>query len=276
MHSRNAMSMDYVYEKAPLVEVIAEIHWALKSLDTAPGAKIDPYYDLFRDAFLAYAKQNELADIQELVPNVVPLELLPNQPRLRLRSAPGRWPLAQVGPGILTANIVPPYDGWAAFQPFLHRLVDALFTNYPIPDKTLRIEKLHLRYIDGFDETFGLARYSDFAAEMFGIQTPLPESFINSTVKPGTSISYLLENRFLNITPDGSTGKVKLSPGRMNNRDALVMELHCESLLDQNTPATPNNLKDWFAEAHQCLHSQFETLATSTLKTLMEPRREIT
>ena len=110
--SNGAIAMDYLYDKAPLVEVIAEIHWALKKLDTAPGAKIDPYYDLFKDAFLAYAKTTGLTDVQDLVPTVVPPELLPNQPRLRLRTAPGRWPLAQLGPGIITANIVPPYKGW--------------------------------------------------------------------------------------------------------------------------------------------------------------------
>ena len=267
--------MDYIYEKAPLVEVIAEVHWALKELGTAPGTKIDPYYDLFRDVFVAYAKEIELSDIQELVPNAVPLELLPNQPRLRLRSAPGRWPLAQIGPGILTANIVPPYNGWAVFEPFLCKLVDALFANYPIPDRTLRIEKLHLRYIDGFDDRFSFARYSDFAAEMLGIHTPLPDTFIESTVKPGTDITYLLENRFHNTTPEGSTGKVKLSPGRMNNRDALIMELHCESLFSQNTLVRAPDVKAWFTIAHQRLHSQFETLTTPALKTAMGAKTEI-
>lgn len=269
------MTIDYLYEQAPLVEVIAEIHWALKTLDTAPGTKIDPYYDLFKDGFLAYAKTYDLVHVQELVPNIVPLELLANQPQLRLRSAPGRWPLAQIGPGIVTANIVPPYDGWTAFEPFLHRMVDGLFDNYPIANRTLRIAKLHLRYIDGFDERFGLVRYSDFASEMLDIHTPLPAAFVKSNVKPGTEVATLLENRFQNIVPDGSAGKVKLAPGQINNRSALIMELHCESQYNDDNTIQPQAVKDWFAEAHQCLHSQFETLTTPALKKLMGEKREI-
>ena len=69
--------MDYVYEKAPLIEVIAEIHWSLKKLDTAPDARIDPYYDLFKDGFLDYARNMDLGHTEELVPDIVPLELLP-------------------------------------------------------------------------------------------------------------------------------------------------------------------------------------------------------
>ena len=268
--------MDYLYDKAPLVEVIAEIHWALKKLDTAPGAKIDPYYDLFKDAFLAYAKTTGLTDVQDLVPTVVPPELLPNQPRLRLRTAPGRWPLAQLGPGIITANIVPPYKGWAAFQPFLHQIVDGLFKHYPLPNKTLRIDKLHLRYIDGFDQRFGLEGYSDFAAKMLGIRMPLPDEFISNCVKSDSDVSYLLENRFHNTRPGGSYGKLKLSPGQINGQSALIMELHCESQFNPQSANDSRSVKKWFAQAHTCLHSQFETLASPALKAVMGPKREIT
>lgn len=264
--------MDYLYEKAPLVEVIAEIHWALKKIDTAPDAKIDPYYDLFKDEFLAYMK---LEDIQELVPNIVPLEILPNQPRLRLRSAPGQWPLAQLGPGIITANIVPPYNGWKSFEPFLHKLVEGLLSKYPVVEKTLRIDKLHLRYIDAFDENFGFSHYAEFASKMLGINLPLSEDFINLSVKKGTDVTYLLENRFLNATPEGSSGTLKLSPGQKNNKSALIMELVCESIFVDNSATDCSFLKKWFDEAHNQLRIQFDTLATQELKDLMGKQRKI-
>ena len=143
-------NFEYLYENAPLVEVIAEVHWALKELQTAPNSKIDPYYDLFREQFLHYVSERGLINQQELVPSIVPPELFPNQPQLRIRKRTVRWPLAQVGPGILTANIVPPYNGWSEFSPFLGMLVDGLFQSYPMATKTLRVEKLHLRYINGF------------------------------------------------------------------------------------------------------------------------------
>ena len=240
-----------------------------------PDAKIDPYYDLFKDEFLADTKEMLLSHVEELVPNIMPLELSPNQPRLRLRSGPKKWPLAQVGPGIITANIVPPYKGWKAFEPFLHKLVDALFNKYPVAEKTLRIEKLHLRYIDGFDESFGFSRYADFAYKMLGINFPLSDDFIKSSVKEGTDVTYLLENRFLNTTPEGSSGKLRLVPGEKNNKSALIMELYCESIFTDSSATDISFMKKWFDEAHQQLHIQFETLATPELKKLMGKKREI-
>lgn len=272
------MTTDYTYEKAPLIEVIAEIHWTLKKLDTAPDARIDPYYDLFRDQFLSYVKDDKnikLSHVEELVPNIVPLELLPNQPRLRLRSHPGKWPLAQLGPGVITANIVPPYEGWEAFRPFIHKLVDGLFKHYPIAEKTLRIEKLHLRYIDGFDKSFGLEQYSDFATKMLGIKPIHSNDFIDHNVKEGTEVKYLIESYFSNLSPDGSYGKIKLTPGKMNNIDALIMELHCESGFPDHSAPESEFVKAWFDEAHHRLHQQFEGLATDALRTVMGCKKEV-
>ena len=267
--------MEYIYEKAPLVEVIAEIHWALRKLESTPDAKIDPYYDLFRDAFLNFANEMGLNHRQELVPDIVPLELLPHQPRLRLRTGEGRWPLAQLGPGIMTANIVPPYNGWNAFSPFLYDLIDGLFNSYPIPEKTLRIQKLHLRYIDGFDKSFGFEQYSDIAEKMLGISCPIPNKFIQNCVNVDRQATYLFEYRFFNTIPDSSTGKIKLAPGRMNNEDALVVEFHCESTFPDSIVVESNKMKKWFDEAHQCLHAQFKTLATPELVTAMGAQKEV-
>ncbi len=267
--------MDYVYEKAPLIEVIAEIHWSLKKLDTAPDARIDPYYDLFKDGFLDYARNMDLGHTEELVPDIVPLELLPNQPRLRLRTKPGRWPLAQLGPGIVTANIVPPYEGWKAFEPFLHKVIDGLYEKYPISEKTLRIQKLHLRYIDGFDDRFGFEKYALFADEMLGINMPLSTSFIEEHVAPDADFTYLLENRFRNRSPAGSSGTIKIAPGKLNSKNALVMELHCESAISDDLAIGADIAESWFGEAHECLHLQFESLATNSLKRAMGSKREV-
>ena len=269
------MSMEYIYEKAPLIEVIAEIHWALKKLESTPDAKIDPYYDLFKDNFINFAKKKKLTHHQELVPDIVPPELLPHQPRLRLRTGEGCWPLAQLGPGIMTANIVPPYNGWNAFAPFLYNLVDGLFKNYPISEKTLHIQKLHLRYIDGFDKSFGFERYSDTAEKTVGIRCPIPDNFIQQCVKADKQTTYLFEYRFSNTSPDGSLGKIKLAPGRMNNEDALIMEFHCESTFPDNTIIEATKMKKWFEEAHRCLHMQFKTLATQELVTIMGTQKEV-
>ena len=171
------MSKDYLYEKEPLVEVIAEAHWALKTLETVPGSTIDPYYDLFRQIFLEDAAVLGLRHQEQLIPATVPMELVGDRPHLRVREGEAKWPVAQLGPGIVTANIVPPYNGWAEFSEFIRSVIGIVFEKYPLAERTLRIERLHLRYIDGFDRTFGLEEYADFLSAKLGISSPLPERF---------------------------------------------------------------------------------------------------
>ena len=266
---------EYLYENAPLIEVIAEVHWALKALQTAPSSRIDPYYDLFREQFLHYVSERGLINQQELVPSIVPPELFPNQPQLRIRKRTGRWPLAQVGPGILTANIVPPYNGWREFSPFVGMLIDGLFQSYPMATKTLRVEKLHLRYINGFGQNFGYGHYAEFAQSMLGIQAPLPQEFEQSRTLDSTRSNYLLEYRFLNTEPRNSIGLVRVAPGTVNGASALVMELHCESKFEQGKSTGVEQVKSWFEGAHDCISLNFDALATQDLKAKMGERREV-
>ena len=270
------MTDDYLWEKAPLVEVIAEVHWALKKLDSAPpDARIDPYYELFRDEFVEACRAEGFEHSQELMPSIVPLELTADQPRVRIRAKPDSWPLMQIGPGLMTANIVPPYKGWAAFEPFLAASIDRLFTSYPIASKTLQIERLHLRYVDGFDKSFGLDDYPAFAFSKLGIGPMLPEAFIAEHVQETSQSSFIVESRFQNKSPEGAAGNIKLSPGRINGQDAAVLELQCESRYPDKSATDIGFIKKWFNEAHQTLRSQFENIATDELKEIMGERVDI-
>lgn len=269
------MRTDYIYENAPLIEVIAEIHWELKSLQSVPDAKIDRFYDLFKDQFSSLVSELQLTHIEEIIPAVVPLEILPHKPRIRIRKAPSIWPIAQVGPGIITANIIPPYNGWGEFEPFLFGLIDSLFDSYPLADQTLRIEKLHLRYIDGFDDRFNFENYSEFAKQMLGCQISYSSEFIENFVKKDTDITYLLETRFQIETPRNSNGIIKIAPGKINDADSLILEMHCESAMNFQTKMDRANIKQWFSQAHRCLHDQFEAITTPQLKSLMGERKEI-
>lgn len=269
------MSADYIYEKAPLIEVIAEVHWALKSIDVAPEARLDPYYDIFRDAFLEASRAESLVHVQELIPSAVPPEIVPHRPQLRLRTKPNTWPLVQVGPGVLTSNIVPPYEGWSAFSPFLRTSIARLFSCYPLAEKTLRISRLHLRYIDGFDESFGMNDYTSFAKSHLGVEKPLSEKFIKESVSPNSEMLFVLENIFANQSPENSTGRIKFSPGERDGRKSMIMELICESSFDDRSATSLDFISSWFDEAHHRLRAQFESIATDNLKAVMGERRAI-
>ena len=163
-------------------------------------------------------------------------------------------------------NIVPPYDGWVDFEMFLIRMIDGLFENYPDSTNSLFVEKLLLRYIDGFDDQFGFNRYSEFAENMLGIQPPLPRAFLNECAEEQTDISFVIDVQFKNLLPVGSFGRVIVAPGTSMDKSALIMEMHCESLWPQKNSISEKDVKKWFNEAHQSLHSQFDKLATRALK----------
>ena len=268
------MNSDYLYENAPLIEVIAEIHWNLKPLTVVPTAKLDPYFDVFRDAFVQSVEQLSLTNIEDIIPSDVPLEVLPHQPRLRLRKAPETWPLAQIGPGVLTANIVPPYQGWQEFRTFIGEVVALLFSSYPLAERTLKVEKLHLRYIDGFGDAFGIEKYVDFVEEMLGVVSPVPKHFVEGAEIVVPTAKFLFEYRFANINPAGSMGLVRMAPGRLHEEEALIMETHCESRFSEGEP-TQGYIESWFDQAHNQVRQQFDLLATPALKEAMGPKREI-
>ena len=268
------MGKDFLYEKAPLVEVIAEIHWVLKELQVAPNAKIDPHYEEFEKEFLEFLREDNLCHTQELPPSSVSIELVPHLPRKIIRSQPNDWPLVQLGPGIITAHVVPPYSGWTKFEKFLIRVVDGLYKCYPNSGKSLFIETLLLRFISGFDDEFGFEKYSDFALDMLGIRSPLPTDFLKECAVEQTDISYVLETLFENVSPVGSFGRVFISPGTSRDKRALIMEMQCESIYPQRTVVSQCEVKQWFNEAHRSLHDQFDKIATDKLKEMLVKKQE--
>ena len=117
--------------------MIAEVHWELKTLESNTQARIDTYFDILRDQFLDALKLHGFAHEERLFPKEIPIELLPYKPRLLLRKQKNQWPIFQIGPGLFTANIVPPYLGWKEFRETLVIGLEALVSSYPLAPKTM-------------------------------------------------------------------------------------------------------------------------------------------
>ena len=108
------MADNGLLRNAPLVEVIAEIHWKLSGSRTPGGQGHDPRWFGYANRFADWARTQGFEHIEQLVPAGVsiPLDMLGHNPLLRFRKQPGTWPLIQLGQGLLAVNAVPPYDGW--------------------------------------------------------------------------------------------------------------------------------------------------------------------
>lgn len=253
----------FVYENAPLVEVVAEIRWQLKFLASAPNAKIDPYYELFRDDFLASMK-DVLPNVEPLVPDGIPAEFLSGQPHLRIRSKPGGSPLAQIGPGVITANMVPPYGGWGVFEKFLLFILLRLYESYPLATKTLSISSAHLRYINAFTGSHGVKAYGEFVEKNLGASIPVRPEVIQSTGANERNLYYSIDARFENLEPVNSVSTIKISPGKVNDQAAVILDLLCDSH-DATGIQSMSALEKWFSDAHMTLRGNFERTISKKL-----------
>src|SRR3972149_1548349 len=102
---------DFVYESPPLVEVIAEVHWHIERLLTVPDGGLDPHFADLLAGLVKALPDAGFATIERLSPAELPIELLADKPIMRFWPGPNQWPVVQVGPGVMTVNIVPPYEG---------------------------------------------------------------------------------------------------------------------------------------------------------------------
>jgi uncharacterized protein (TIGR04255 family) len=135
---------DFLYDNPPLAEVIAEIHWELVPLKSVPGGGVDPSFEPFSGAINGIFADNGYTHIERMIPDQVPLEFLAHKVVSRFRTSANKWPLFQIGPGLLTVNIVPPYQGWSSFAPALKLGFEALHKAYPSASTHLRIKRMEV------------------------------------------------------------------------------------------------------------------------------------
>lgn len=259
---------DYVYENAPLVEVIAELRWSLIPLSAIPGGSVDPAFAHGSDAFTKLAKDLGYDKVEHLVPDGIPLEMLGGRPTLRFRKQINEWPLYQIGPGLFTCNIVPPYGGWKNFRETLRDGLTALFKAVPLDSTLVKPESLELRYIDAFTADHGLNGYEKFVRENLGINISVPVDLLESLEINESATTSSMEVR---IPKGASNVVIKIAPGTKDGTAAAIAEFSV-ILKNSDMPDTAAGMADWMDTAHNTLHNVFDKITSEQLKDRMRPR----
>lgn len=260
------MDNDFVYENAPLGEVVAELFWKLTPVSSVPGAAVDPFFDTTLDGFTAAVAKLGFASVERLIPLGVPLELVAGQPVARFRAKQDSWPLYQLGAGVFTSNVVPPYGGWNVFRNTLRNGIAALFANFPAADVALKVNLLRLRYINGFDATHG---YSGnplaYMHSHLGLNVAPPASLLSSLGSSAESVVPAYEVTM----PIGARREltIKALVGQKSNSPALVVDLWFTQ--KEEVPSGSQAVCDWFDVAHNALHDTFENLLTEEARKLL-------
>lgn len=266
------MSEDYVYENAPLIEVIAEVHWKLQKLASIPDGAVDPFFQATKGNFPT--KLNLPTDAEQLVPDDIPLELIPHRPIIRFKQKGGAWPMYQLGPGLFTANIIPPYKGWREFRSFIHEGLKALFDAYPDSEKNLQIERIELRYIDGFTKAHGFENYAKFLAESLQVKFNIADGMLEDYFVNENDMLSVVEVRANIKEPANSVGTIKVAPGRVKNDLAAIAEFKIMTALRSDLQKC-DPIMSWFDAAHETVRKWFDTMISKDVKTALGEKRNI-
>ena len=269
--------MPVSFDRAPLVELIAECRWGsqpifdvaanpqpVQLLNFAGGTKIEEFFmQLGGELYQAGFQRSE-----RLIPSGFPL--LPNQPVVRYRSnaTPTSSILYQAGGGIFSVHAVPPYRSWNEFLPFVEIGINALLKSRSESYSNQPITSLTLRYIDLFDRdlTQGLSVLR-FMSEVLGISVGIPESLVAvSQTKEPSSVNVAI------VLPiERGSISVNVADGMAANRPGIIMNTAVTA--KEPLAAEIGAIVDFLKVAHDIIHGIFIKM-TSPIRQAMRPRGE--
>ncbi|MBU1661088.1 MAG: TIGR04255 family protein [Chloroflexi bacterium] len=238
-------------KKAPLVEALLEIKWELTKIgpdtfqDPAYGLLIGLLYDRIHDKFKF---------IEPLPITQIPDEMTPYMVKHRYRVEKNRWPLVQLGPGVLSLNFTSPYN-WEMFmetaQFVLPQLVEAYTVARPEDEGTkLRVTSVMLRYINAVDLNWTESNALEFLASKLHTVFQLPPQISEAETISGVPTSLNLQIGYPLQQPKGQ-GIVRFASGRKGQDLGLIWELMVHSQNEDAPQLTAlETFWAWLCKAH--------------------------
>jgi uncharacterized protein (TIGR04255 family) len=264
------------FAKAPLVEIVAELRWQPSQLQTplSPAGAGPPLLTgvfigdtKLEEFFLGFASQvNKLGfpRAERLIPSGVPL--IPFQPVWRFRKSDEKGTvLYQIGPGLFSANAVPPYRSWRDFSPSVKSGVEALLQTRAEAEKSSSFFSAVLRYINGFDSELTQGReVGSFMADVLKIEIKVPNAIRkhmleSSAIKPALVLA---------VPIVGATMTVNIAEAQVSGKPAILMDSNVASRLE--LAADVDLIMERFHRAREVLHEMFMEL-TEPIHPLMRP-----
>lgn len=227
-------------ENAPLVELIAELRWnplrAPEGQVQAGGlgptfvATNPNQFDQFFMQFAGAIHGAGYTQAERLVPPGFPI--MGQQPVYRFKEAAqgSTSSLYQVGPGVFTANAVPPYESWTQFGPVVEKGVRALLRARLREEADAPFFATNLRYIDAFGPALTEGRdIGRFVKEVLGIDLAIPKALTQhlqsgSAAKPSLQFQIPMAN--------GMLMTLSIGEGAVNGQMAILMDTSVATTID--------------------------------------------
>lgn len=249
---------------APLIEVIAEIHWALSASAALPEQQVQK--DWFKMAFELDAPFRRRWPYVEDVRQAgftIPLDVIGRAPLLRFREQVATWPLTQLGQGLLTVNATPPYDGWRRVRQTLREAVELATTSETLRNQ--KIERLQLHYRDGFTSAHGVEGPTAFTGSI-PLASERMAVALGDMVVPD-SASFSGETSFGVATPKNARAVVRYMPGTLNTPNGAAPAGIVDFIVSGpvSIPWDVNLILAWFDQAHECSHQLFRNAVSQNV-----------
>ena len=276
------------FNNAPLVELVAEVRWGTGGVigqlpQPFPGPNSPVFAGSgpqvanplmvaagqYEDFFMQFASKVGTFGyglIERLVPRGFPH--LPYQAIYRFRRGnpqPGTM-LYQVGAGVFSANITPPYHSWAQFRPVVEQGIKLLIETRNPTEQATPFSFANLRYINAFDEAFtGGRSFSDFIQNILGFKVTFPAPLVAEAsavgdIKPYMQLQTPLKNQ--------QQMSITLADGVVSGKQAIVMDISVAN--DKQISPTSAAVMASFDKAHEVIHNLFVGI-TVPLFEIMKP-----
>lgn len=266
---------DYIYEDAPLVEVIAEVRWQLLPIASLPGAEIDPHFERGHSKVGAALAKHGFTHSERIVPSDVPYEFLAGKPIFRYRRAPDLWPLVQLGPGIMTVNITPPYEGWGDFRGIIETAVHVVNDIFGFGLEFSKIKSCEVRYIDAFTARHGMNDPSAFLADDLSMPASPPPGVLDNLKLEGASVLPNVKFRFPVKDREHDTIVLHAAHGKRDGKEAIIYDLRMQHAVPEGTVKSATEVLTWMDEAHDRLHIAFEETVSDKLRERFGKKRTV-
>lgn len=227
--------------QAPLLEVIFEVKWQLKSKEDLAKCQY-----LHGDLFAKLGNKYPFREL--LVPPEIPLDVYLNVPAHRFRTAKNSYPLIQVGPGILTVNTNDEKYIWENYE---HWCTEA-FTNMIDLYKFKENENitLSLKYFDFFLFNFKDTDINEFLSDNFHIQ--LKQTFLKEPNTP-SSVN-------LGFFYDTNLGGFSIRINKGNNSKGQSGIIVDTTLSNNSSIPDVSKMSKWLNDAHDYVSEIFKAM----------------
>jgi len=240
-----------ILKNKPLVEAIFEIKWELTEL--APGVKLDPHYKVLIGIIYDRIKK-EYPYHEPLPTSTIPDEISGYIVQHRFRKEKDKWPLIQLGPGIITLNDTEGYS-WEDFYNRINQLLNVIYEVYSDINNGFRINGLLLRYIDAVNFDYEDRDILKFLEENLKISVKIHESLFKETGVNDLPLNIDLKFSFSSTKPKGVI-HLRFARGRGKNYNKLMWETMVQSN-DKEIPNNKNEIIKWVEEGHSLTDNWF-------------------